>query len=48
MNVAARFQINLALQNIGHMAMVEKFPHMTIPLLWFEIVSTENINAKFN
>ncbi|XP_018301690.1 scavenger receptor class B member 1 isoform X2 [Mycetomoellerius zeteki] len=37
MNVAARFQINLALQNIGHMAMVEKFPHMTIPLLWFEI-----------
>ncbi|KYN07821.1 PREDICTED: scavenger receptor class B member 1-like [Cyphomyrmex costatus] len=37
MNLASRFQINMVLQNIGHMAMVEKFPHMTIPLLWFEI-----------
>ncbi|XP_011063959.1 PREDICTED: scavenger receptor class B member 1 isoform X2 [Acromyrmex echinatior] len=37
MNVASRFQINMALQNIGHMARVEKFPHLTIPLLWFEI-----------
>ncbi|XP_018358894.1 PREDICTED: scavenger receptor class B member 1-like isoform X3 [Trachymyrmex cornetzi] len=37
MNVASRFQINMVLQNIGHMARVEKFPHMTIPLLWFEI-----------
>jgi len=47
-NLASRFQINMVLQNIGHMARVEKFPHMTIPLLWFEIVSTENINSKFN
>lgn len=38
--VASRFQINIALQNVGHMANVEKFTDLTIPLLWFEIVST--------
>ncbi|XP_018346276.1 PREDICTED: scavenger receptor class B member 1-like isoform X3 [Trachymyrmex septentrionalis] len=37
MNLACRFQINMALQDIGRMARVEKFSHMTIPLLWFEI-----------
>lgn len=38
---AFRFQINMALQNIGHMARVEKFENFVLPLLWFEIVSTE-------
>ncbi|XP_031841613.1 scavenger receptor class B member 1 isoform X2 [Nomia melanderi] len=36
-NVAFRFQINMALQNIGHMARVEKFENTVLPLLWFEI-----------
>lgn len=35
--LASRFQINMALQDIGHMARVEKFPGLTIPMLWFEI-----------
>ncbi|KAG5320971.1 SCRB1 protein, partial [Pseudoatta argentina] len=50
MNLASRFQINMALQNIGHMARVEKFPHMTIPLLWFEIGMYKlplNLNLRF-
>ncbi|XP_050587850.1 scavenger receptor class B member 1-like isoform X1 [Bombus affinis] len=34
---AFRFQINMALQNIGHMARVEKFENFVLPLLWFEI-----------
>lgn len=38
-DLAFRFQINMALQDIGHMARVEKFSKMTLPLLWFEIVS---------
>lgn len=37
---AFRFQINMALQNIGHMSRVEKFENFVLPLLWFEIVST--------
>ncbi|XP_078051265.1 scavenger receptor class B member 1 [Augochlora pura] len=36
-NLAFRFQINMALQNIGHMARVEKFENFVLPLLWFEI-----------
>lgn len=36
-DLAFRFQINMALQDIGHMARVEKFSKMTLPLLWFEI-----------
>lgn len=42
LKVAFRFQINMALQNIEHMARVEKFGDMVLPLLWFEIVSIEN------
>lgn len=38
-DLAFRFQINMALQDIGHMARVEKFSELTLPLLWFEIVS---------
>lgn len=45
MNLASRFQINMALQNIGHMERVEKFADLTLPLLWFEIVSTANFDA---
>lgn len=37
--LATRFQINMALQDIGHMAHVEKFANMVLPMLWFEIVS---------
>ncbi|XP_070154253.1 scavenger receptor class B member 1 isoform X2 [Polyergus mexicanus] len=36
-DLAFRFQINMVLQDIGHMARVEKFSGMTLPLLWFEI-----------
>ena len=35
--LAFRFQINMALQNIAHMARVEKFDNFILPLLWFEI-----------
>lgn len=37
MDLAFRFQINMALQDIKHMARVEKFSEMILPLLWFEI-----------
>ncbi|XP_072757604.1 scavenger receptor class B member 1 isoform X2 [Anoplolepis gracilipes] len=37
LDLAFRFQINMALQDIGHMARVEKFSDLTLPLLWFEI-----------
>lgn len=50
LNLASRFQINLALQNIGHMAGVEKFSDLTLPLLWFEIGMYElpkYINIRF-
>jgi len=32
-DLASRFQINMALQNIKHMANVEKFSDLTLPLL---------------
>ncbi|KOC60729.1 Scavenger receptor class B member 1 [Habropoda laboriosa] len=35
--LAFRFQINMALQDIKHMARVEKFDNFILPLLWFEI-----------
>ncbi|KAF3428525.1 hypothetical protein E2986_04366 [Frieseomelitta varia] len=38
---AFRFQINMALQNIGHMSRVEKFENFVLPLLWFEIGMSE-------
>ncbi|XP_043803781.1 scavenger receptor class B member 1-like isoform X1 [Apis laboriosa] len=41
LKVAFRFQINMALQNIEHMARVEKFGDMVLPLLWFEIGMNE-------
>lgn len=44
-DLAFRFQINMALQDIGHMARVEKFSDLTLPLLWFEIVS-KNYSKK--
>ncbi|XP_015173130.1 PREDICTED: scavenger receptor class B member 1 isoform X2 [Polistes dominula] len=36
-DLAFRFQINMAFQEIGHMARVEKFSNFVLPLLWFEI-----------
>ncbi|KAK2588439.1 hypothetical protein KPH14_004435 [Odynerus spinipes] len=36
-DLAFRFQINMAFQNIEHMARVEKFSNVVLPLLWFEI-----------
>lgn len=38
-DLAFRFQINMVMQNIKHMARVEKFTDFILPLLWFEIVS---------
>lgn len=50
MDLAARFQINMALQSIGHMANVEKFSDLTLPLLWFEIGMSKlpsSMNVRF-
>ncbi|KAG7212792.1 hypothetical protein KM043_013051 [Ampulex compressa] len=49
-DLAFRFQINMALQKIGHMARVEKFSDVTLPLLWFEIGMHElpdSLNSRF-
>ncbi|KZC10319.1 PREDICTED: scavenger receptor class B member 1-like [Dufourea novaeangliae] len=49
-NLAFRFQINMALQNIGHMARVQKFENFVLPLLWFEIGMYElpaSLNTRF-
>ncbi|KAL2751404.1 scavenger receptor class B member 1-like isoform X1 [Vespula maculifrons] len=49
-DLAFRFQINMALQDIGHMARVEKFSNFVLPLLWFEIGMYElpaNRNSLF-
>ncbi|XP_034182926.1 scavenger receptor class B member 1 isoform X1 [Osmia lignaria lignaria] len=50
LKLAFRFQINMALQNIGHMARVEKFENFVLPLLWFEIGMYElptSMNIRF-
>ncbi|XP_076389176.1 scavenger receptor class B member 1 isoform X2 [Megachile rotundata] len=50
LKLAFRFQINMALQNIGHMARVEKFENFVLPLLWFEIGMYElpqSMNNRF-
>lgn len=36
-DLAFRFQINMVFQDIEHMARVEKFSNLVLPLLWFEI-----------
>lgn len=49
-DLAFRFQINMDLQNIEHMAGVEKFSDFTLPLLWFEIGMYElpiHLNIRF-
>lgn len=38
-DLAFRFQINMALQDISRIARVEQFADIILPLLWFEIVS---------
>ncbi|XP_017892677.1 scavenger receptor class B member 1-like [Ceratina calcarata] len=35
--LAFRFQINMVLRDIEHMARVEKFGNLVLPMLWFEI-----------
>lgn len=42
-DLAFRFQINMALQDISSIANVDGFSDLVLPLLWFEIVSTINI-----
>lgn len=37
LKLSAKFQINLAMSDVKTMAHVEKFSHLTIPMLWFEI-----------
>lgn len=37
LKLSARFQINMAMSDVNSMAHVEKFSHLTIPMLWFEI-----------
>ncbi|OAD56141.1 Scavenger receptor class B member 1 [Eufriesea mexicana] len=41
--LAFRFQINMALQNIGYVSAVEKFENLVLPLLWFEIVILQDV-----
>lgn len=45
-DLAFRFQINMVLQDIKHMAKVEKFSDLALPLLWFEIGMKELPAAK--
>lgn len=46
-DLAFRFQINMALQDISSISNVEGFSNLVLPLLWFEIVSTlYNYNIK--
>lgn len=37
LKLSAKFQINMAMSDVHTMAHVEKFSHLTIPMLWFEI-----------
>lgn len=37
LTLSAKFQINMAMSDVRSMAHVEKFSHLTIPMLWFEI-----------
>lgn len=37
LKLSAKFQINMAMSDVRSMAHVEKFSHLTIPMLWFEI-----------
>ncbi|XP_011348650.1 scavenger receptor class B member 1 isoform X2 [Ooceraea biroi] len=49
-DLAFRFQINMALQDIGHMERMEKFINFTFPMLWFEIGMYElpySLNMRF-
>ncbi|XP_012270978.1 scavenger receptor class B member 1 isoform X2 [Orussus abietinus] len=49
-DLAFRFQINMAFQNIDRIARVEQFSNMVLPLLWFDIGMTElptSMNNRF-
>ncbi|XP_043272835.1 scavenger receptor class B member 1-like isoform X2 [Venturia canescens] len=49
-DLAFRFQINMALQDISSIANVERFANFVLPLLWFEIGMyelPENMNNRF-
>ncbi|XP_070501982.1 scavenger receptor class B member 1 [Chironomus tepperi] len=41
LKLSAKFQINMAMSDVRNMAHVEKFSHLTIPMLWFEISMME-------
>lgn len=38
-DIAFRFQINMALQDVSKIDHVDGFSNLVVPLLWFEIVS---------
>ncbi|EFN87706.1 Scavenger receptor class B member 1 [Harpegnathos saltator] len=49
-SLASRFQINMVLQNIEHIARVEKLANFVLPLLWFEIGMyglPDSLNTRF-
>jgi hypothetical protein len=46
-DLAVRYQINMALGSIKNMANVERFHEMVLPLLWTEIVSTPSQSSTF-
>lgn len=37
LDVSVKLQINMAMNDVSNMAHVERFSHMFIPMLWFEI-----------
>lgn len=45
-DLAFRFQINMALQDIKAISNTDGFSNMVLPLLWFEIVSLKFIFMK--
>ncbi|XP_063700410.1 scavenger receptor class B member 1 [Culicoides brevitarsis] len=37
LDISVKFQINMAMHDVGNMANVDRFSHLVIPMLWFEI-----------
>lgn len=39
LELSVKMQINMAMREVSHMAHVEQFSNLVVPMLWFEIVS---------
>lgn len=42
LELSVKMQINMAMREVSHMAHVEQFSNLVVPMLWFEIVSIYN------